>query len=152
MRMRDQEIGQWRQKLLSTREPTLDELDRLRIQERDRYLTLCRALAWDSSASIRLIALRQLGYYGERNDSAAEAAALDAATDPADPEVGNAALLALGTVATPRAFPTLLSVAVSGGYLGLEAAAKQARTPGQRESIVQLARRFVLSEDVQLRW
>jgi hypothetical protein len=147
--MWDQEIDQWRQKLLSTREPTLDELDRLRNQERDRYLALCRALAWDRSPSIRLIALRQLGYYGERDDSAAEAAALDAA---ADPELRNAALLALGTVATPQAFPTLLAFAASGRYMGVEAAAKQARTPEQRESLVQLARRFVLAEDVQLRW
>jgi hypothetical protein len=111
------------------------------------FLALLRSLAASTLLEVRQVALRMLGYYGDRDDAVAEAAAL-AARQPGEQ---NDALGALGTVGTNAAFSVLLPYAEAGNVLGLAAALKQARTESARMRILELAQRFILGEDFHLR-
>jgi hypothetical protein len=89
-----------------------------------------------------------LGYYGDRDDAVAEAAALAALRQP---DEQSDALRALGTVGTNASFSALLPFAESGSVQGLAAALKQARTESERVRVLELAQRFILGEDFHLR-
>lgn len=150
MGMSEEEIQRWRDVLLTA--PSDDAratiLNQLRVQNRKQFLELCRGLAAHPPPSTQDLGLRMLGYHGDPDDDEADAIARAHLDDPA---LLKAALLALGAVAIPSTFPILLASAEDGHYLALRSATKQARTLEQRRQVLQLARRQIMSNDLQMR-
>lgn len=117
-------------------------------EDSEQFAQLAIALARSPYPLVRVAALRLLGFYGRKDDKVAQ--------DVAENNLGDAqtreeALRALGRVGTETAFAIVLTYAQEGNLRALWAAAEQARTKQQRDDIIQLARQFLLSNEVHLR-
>jgi hypothetical protein len=105
---------------------------------------LCHDLLDDAQLRVRHAIRWHLMRFGDRDDAVAEAKVRAAAGVPA---LRARALLALGTVGTPTAFPWLYALCSAGEKYALVASARQARTMLQRQQALELSRRWLLSEE-----
>lgn len=151
----EDQLASWREQILHQQDEAYQAFKHMRgeLKQRAHWLALCHALAWDRQDEVREFALRQVAASGEKDDAAAEAAALDVLR--AIPEqayyrtpardLQTAAFMALGRAGTAAAFPVLYAHAQAGDDVALVHAAKQARTSEQRQQLVALARTFLQS-------
>ncbi len=134
--------------------PGRELLERIHHKDHARFVALCHDLLGDELPRVRWAALLQLGRHGDPDDALAEETIL-ASGDLQRTEdrgyISHAALFALGTIGTARAFTVLEHVATLGRLdpraatlhsqeIALSAAALQARTDTQRQRVLELAR------------
>lgn len=143
-----EELTHWQQLILADRVEAERSLKRLAQEDHAHFMALCHRLLEQHDPEVQRLVLWRLGFQGEHDDARVTAIALAALEDPSQRE---AALIALRTVATPGAFPTLLSYAEAGYFLALKAAAWRARTEEQRDQVLAVARQQALSQNSQLR-
>lgn len=159
-------LAYWRHQILLQYAEAHSAFEHLRSGQRVNWFHICHALAWDDDVVIRTFALRQLAFYGDKDDVEAEAAALDVLKHMPEkvrevtPEYPHritpqrhlqiAALLALGHVGGAGAFPILFVRAQAGDEIALRNAAEQASTPEQQKQIVKLARKFLQADQFRL--
>ena len=118
-----------------------------------QFLNICHTLLKDPDIKVRQQALRLLGWYGDRDDLIAEAAAQEALSIP---ELEHSALLALGAIGTDTAVPLLFEYAKRDleypahpeqhHRIALWSLAKRVRTAEQKQEALALARESLLSE------
>lgn len=154
-------LAYWHHRILdhySAARTDFEQMRKLRTQ-RQEWFDLCHALAWNYDSEVRTFALRQLAFYGDKDDAEAEAAALDVLRQMPEkvrevtPEYPHritperhlqiAAFLALGRVGTEAAYNVLYAHARAGDEFALLNAAEQARTAEQQEQMIVLARQFL---------
>lgn len=122
-------------------------LARLAATQRAGFVRLYHRLLDDPELRVRSEILWHVMRFGDRDDTIAEAKVLAAlGISP----LRARALLALGTVGTPSAFPLLYECSLAGEKWALEALARQTRTEVQRQQALDLSRTWLLS--AEYRW
>lgn len=145
-----EEIEDWHDWLLRDHDAAWSALSHLHDTDLARFLEVSRALAQHGESRVAIAGLRQLGFRGERDDAQGdEIARVQVAS--ANGSVRDAAFLALGRVGLGSAFAFLETQITPSSHMALLALASQARTPKQRARTVEIARRFVLSENGKIR-
>lgn len=159
-------LAHWRHQILLHCAEARSAFEQMRNEQRAKWFYICHALAWDGDGIVRTFALRQLAFYGDKNDLEAETAALDVLKQMPEkvrevtPDYPHritpqrhlqiAALLALGHVGGTTAFSILFARAHAGDEIALRNAAEQAHTQEQQEQIVELARKFLQADEFHL--
>jgi hypothetical protein len=142
------DANSWQEAILHNADDARQGLRLLNERDHASYICVARQLMQDADTTVRHEALLTWAFYGDPNDAEVEVVAIDALQIP---ELRNAALVALKQAGTPAAFPFLLSYASQGFEYALHAAAWQARTPQQRQQVLELARKQLFFKSARVR-
>jgi hypothetical protein len=141
------DVARYRASLLSDdvieRRAISRTLAELSMTQHADFVHLCRDLLDDSTLRVRREILWHLRRFGDSDDAVTEAKVVAALAVLA---LRARAVLGLGTVGTEAAFPMLYAASVDGEMFALEASARQARTPEQRQQVLRLSRVWLFSE------
>lgn len=144
-----QATGAYFQQLIETNvEEARRQLVHLAKTDRSHFLEVNHALLQEPSMLIKKIALLLLHLYGVPHDTFVEGKALEALYVP---ELQEAAFLALGRVATPATLPLLFSYAHQNSFDALNALRRLVTTEEDKQHLLMLARKYILSEMYCLR-
>lgn len=144
-----QATGAYFQQLIETNvEEAYRQLIYLAKTDRSHFLEVSHALLEEPSVLIKQTALKLLHMYGIPHDEFVEAKALEALYVP---ELQEVAFLALGKVATPATFPLLFSYAHQNSFDALDALRRLVTTEEDKQHLLVLARKYILSEMYRLR-